>query len=167
MELKPVEDIITPNLKVLFVGINPGLETARTGFHFAHRSNRFWKTLYESRFTPRLLLPSQNKELLKYGLGITNVVDRPTKGERELKKEEFEEGRKILLKKIKKYNPEWVAFVGIGLYRNTFNKKDTKVGQQENIFDSKVWVLPQPSGLNAHYPPNRLVEEFSKLHNEL
>lgn len=160
---KEVKDIIASNLKVLFVGINPGIETARTGFHFAHKSNRFWKTLYESGFTPKLLMPSQNKELLKYNLGITNVIKRPTKGERELLKHEFEEGRITLVNKIAKYNPKWVAFVGIGLYRNTFDNKTAIVGKQENIGKSKVWVLPQPSGLNAHYPPIRLVEEYKKL----
>lgn len=162
-DFRPVRDIIAPNLKVLFVGVNPGIYTAKTGHHFAHPSNRFWTTLYRAGFTPRLLSPSENRKLLNYGLGITNVIERATRGERELTSEEFEEGGRILVQKIKKYKPVWVAFVGIGLYRNTFKKKSVVVGEAENIGDSKVWVLPQPSGLNAHYPPKKLTEEYSRL----
>lgn len=147
----------------MFVGINPGIETARTGFHFAHPSNRFWNTLYTSGFTPTKLFPSQNFKLLEYNIGITNVIERPTRGEKELNKQEFEIGRKILIKKIIKYKPKWVAFVGIGLYKNTFNKRSAVVGQQEDIQNSRAWVLPQPSGLNAHYPPQRLTNEFKKF----
>src|SRR3989344_3897824 len=160
---KEVHDVIKPNLNILFVGINPGIQTAITGFHFAHPSNRFWKTLYAAGFTPYVLAPYENRKLLDFNFGITNVINRPTKSEKELTQNEFEKGRIILLQKINSYQPQWVAFIGIGLYRKTFNKNNAQIGMAECIYNSQVWILPQPSGLNAHYPPEKLVVKFKEF----
>ncbi len=163
-----VPDVIDYNLKVLFCGINPGLYTAWAKHHFAHPGNRFWKTLYLSGFTPTLLTPYQNSELLKFSLGITNIVERPTITASELSKEELINGGKILVKKILKYKPEYAAIVGIDAYRIAFQKKSVKTGLQEDkIGQTKVWVLPNPSGLNANYPPQKLVEVFKEFYNQV
>lgn len=162
---KTLTDLIEPNLKILFVGINPGLYTAYTGFPYAHPANRFWPTIYAAGYTDRLLKPSEYAQMLSYGYGMTNVVARASKVATELKKEEYIEGGKLLEAKIKKYKPEWVAFVGIQAYRIAFNKKNAQVGRQnEMIGDSKVWVLPSPSGLNAHYRPADFARVFRELY---
>lgn len=161
---KTVADLIQPGLKVLFVGINPGLYTAYTGFHYARPGNRFWPTIYAAGFTDRLLKPSESAEMLKYGYGMTNVVARASVSAAELSKEEYLEGGRILTEKVTRYKPQWVAFVGIQAYREAFNKPKATTGLQPDKIDaSKVWVLPSPSGLNAHYKPadfTRVFREF-------
>lgn len=165
---KTVGDLIQPDLRVLFVGINPGLYTAFTGFHYAWPGNRFWPTIYAAGFTDRLLKPSESAEMLKYGYGMTNVVSRASISASELSKEEYREGGKILVEKIKKYKPEWVAFVGIQAYREAFDKPKAKVGKQPDLIEgSRVWVLPSPSGLNAHYKPADFARVFSELKKSL
>ena len=161
---KGIEDVIDYNLKVLFVGINPGLYTAAVGHHFGRPGNRFWKAVFEAGITDKLLHPSQQKELFKFGYGITNLVNRATVGASEVTKEEFIKGGKILLGKIIKYKPRWVAFVGIEAYRKAYGRPSAKVGyQKEKIKGANIWVLPNPSGLNAHYTPTQLSILFSKL----
>jgi double-stranded uracil-DNA glycosylase len=165
---KLVPDLIDYNLKILFCGINPGLYTAATGFHYARPGNRFWPALYKSGLTKELLIPSQQKKLLEYGYGMTNFVARPSNTATELSKEEFVEGAKILEKKVLKYKPQWLAVVGIGAYKIGFNRKLVKVGEQEErIGNTKIWVLPNPSGLNANYTPDQLAILFEELKNRV
>jgi double-stranded uracil-DNA glycosylase len=165
-EGKSLPDLIRPKLKVLFCGINPGLYTAAVGHHFARPGNRFWPALYMGGFTPRVLSPFQEKELLPLGYGIANVVDRATVAADVLTRQEYEEGAKILQAKVKKFKPKWLAILGVGAYRAGFNRKDAKLGpQKEMIRETKIWVLPNPSGLNAHHTPESLGKLFMQLHD--
>lgn len=159
-----VPDVITHNLSILFCGINPGLMTAFAGHHYARPGNRFWKALFESGFTPRLLKPEEDSLLPNYGLGLTNLVARASVAASEVSKEEFINGGKILISKLEKYKPQWVAFVGIQAYRVAFNQPKAQPGEQNiKLAESRVWVLPSTSGLNAHYAPKQFADEFQKL----
>ncbi|GHF05248.1 mismatch-specific DNA-glycosylase [Streptomyces werraensis] len=157
-------DVVADGLRVLFCGINPGLMTAATGHHFARPGNRFWPALHRSGFTPRLLPPSEQRELLSYGLGITNVVARATARADELTAEEYREGGRELAVKVARLRPRWLAVLGVTAYRAAFDDRNAKVGPQvRTIGESRVWVLPNPSGLNAHWTPASLAEEFARL----
>ncbi|ALV49004.1 G/U mismatch-specific DNA glycosylase [Streptomyces althioticus] len=157
-------DVVADGLRVLFCGINPGLMTAATGHHFARPGNRFWPALHRSGFTPRLLPPSEQRELLTYGLGITNVVARATARADELSAEEYREGGRELAVKVGRLRPRWLAVLGVTAYRAAFDDRAAKVGPQvRTIGESRVWVLPNPSGLNAHWTPTALAEEFARL----
>jgi double-stranded uracil-DNA glycosylase len=159
-----IADVVAPGLAVLFVGINPGLYSAAVGHHFARPGNRFWPTLYEAGFTPRLLRPEEDVELPAWGLGITNLVSRATAAAAELAPEEFRAGRIVLEQKVARHSPRWAAFVGIGAYATAFERRGVRVGpQEETIGDSRIWVLPNTSGLNAHYTPAGFVEVFRQL----
>ena len=161
---RTTEDLIDYNLKVLFCGINPGIWSGATGFHFAKPGNRFWKVLHLAGFTDRQLHPSEEAELLELGYGITSFVKRTTARADELTKEEFIEGGKLLVKKIKKYKPQTLAVLGIGAYRTAFNKPKAKLGlQEEKIGGANVWLLPNPSGLNAHYQVDDLAALFCEV----
>lgn len=161
---KKLRDLIAPDLSVLFCGINPGLYSAAIGHHFGRPGNRFWPALHASGFTPRLFDPSEEQEMLPLGYGITNVVDRATASAAELAREEFVEGGQRLKEKIEKYRPRYLAILGVGAYRTAFAKPQAVVGmQEEQLGDTLVWVLPSPSGLNAHYQPRDLEKEFRKL----
>jgi TDG/mug DNA glycosylase family protein len=161
---RTVPDIIAPGLKILFVGINPGLYTAFIGHHFGRPGNRFWPALHRSGFTDRQLDPREDGTLLDLGYGLTNVVPRASAAADELTKAELKDGGRALVEKIRKYRPEWVAFVGIGAYRDAYGKPRAKTGRQpEEIGGAKVWVLPNPSGLNAHYSVDRIAMEFRAL----
>jgi len=161
---KAIRDVIAPNLQVLFCGINPGLYSAVTGHHFARPGNRFWPTLYQAGFTPRLLAPSEERELLTLGYGITNLVPRATATADELAREELVTGQRRLKAKVKRYQPQVVAVLGISAYRTAFTQKVVMLGQQsERLADATVWVLPNPSGLNAHYQLADLAEHFRSL----
>lgn len=161
---RTVRDVIAPNLRVLFCGINPGLYSGATGHHFARPGNRFWPTLHQAGFTPRLLDPSEERELLTYGYGITNLVPRATATADELSSDELVAGYTRLRAKVKRYQPQVVAVLGIGAYRTTFGQKAATLGQQpEGLMNAKLWVLPNPSGLNAHYQLSDLVEHFRVL----
>ena len=165
---KSISDVIAPDLKVLFCGINPGLYSGATGHHFAKPGNRFWKVLFSAGFTERLLAPSEKHELLKNGYGITNVVARTTARADELSNEEIIEGGARLVKKIKKFKPQTLAVLGIGAYRTAFNQPKARLGlQDEKIGTTRIWVLPNPSGLNAHYQLNDLAKLFSELKLEI
>lgn len=159
-----IADVIAPGLSVLFCGINPGLYSGATGNHFARPGNRFWPALHLSGFTPRQLHPSEKEELLAIGLGITNVVARTTARADELTNEEIVAGGRALRRKVKRYAPRYLAVLGLGAYRIAFDVKKAAVGpQDETIGDTKVWLLPNPSGLNAHYQLPALAEEFARL----
>ena len=161
---KTIKDVIAPGLNVLFCGINPGLYSGATGHHFARPGNRFWPALYRSGFTPVQLSPFDERDLLQLGLGITNVVARTTAVASELADEEFVAGGKRLVRKVNRYRPAFLAVLGVGAYRTAFGAKDATIGPQEvAIGDTKVWVLPNPSGLNAHYQLPELAKEFRKL----
>lgn len=157
-------DVVGPGLRVLFCGINPGLMSEATGHHFARPGNRFWPALHASGFTPRLLRPDQQDELLELGLGITNVVDRPSARADELSKAELVAGGKNLTRKVGRLRPEWLAVVGITAYRVAFAEPKAVLGrQQRTIGGTGVWVLPNPSGLNAHHTPASLAAAFAEL----
>ncbi|HEX2996128.1 MAG TPA: G/U mismatch-specific DNA glycosylase [Anaerolineales bacterium] len=161
---KTVRDVIAPGLRVLFCGINPGLYSGATGHHFARPGNRFWRTLHQAGFTPRLLDPGEERELLNFGYGITNLVTRATATADELAPEELIAGRKRLEAKVKRYQPRVVAVLGISAYRTAFAAKAASLGRQSELLaDALVWVLPNPSGLNAHYQLTSLVEHFQEL----
>src|SRR3954449_2616769 len=161
---KTLPDVIAPDLDVLFCGINPGLYTAAVQQHFGRPGNRFWPTIYKAGFTPRLFHPSEQRELLKHGCGITNVVARATTAAAELTPAELIEGAQLLEKKIRRYRPRVLAIVGIGAYRTGFNRPRAKTGlQEETIGETRIWILPNPSGLNANYRPAELVALYREL----
>jgi TDG/mug DNA glycosylase family protein len=161
---KTIRDVIAPDLRVLFCGINPGLYSGATGHHFARPGNRFWPTLYQAGFTPRLFHPSEQHELLSLGYGITNLVPRTTATADEVSADELLEGRKRLERKVKRHQPQVLAVLGIGAYRTAFQEPKATLGSQpKSIYDTQIWVLPNPSGLNAHYQLSGLVEQFQKL----
>jgi TDG/mug DNA glycosylase family protein len=160
-------DLIEPNLKVLFCGINPGLYSAATGHNFARPGNRFWKVLYRAGFTPHQFHPSEELQLLPLGYGITNFCKRTTASAAELSKEELIAGGKDLIKRVEKYKPHFLAILGIGAYRTAFNRPKAKMGlQAEKIEKTKIWILPSPSGLNAHYQLPDLIELFAELRQQ-
>jgi len=159
-----VPDLVKPGLSVLFCGINPGLYSAATGHHFARPGNRFWPTLHAAGFTPRLLHPSEEAELLDLGLGITNVVARASAAADELTEAEMVAGGKRLRTKVKRFAPRFLAVLGVGAYRVAFARPKAAVGPQpEVIGETRVWVLPNPSGLNAHYQAKDLAQVFREL----
>ncbi|MCQ9132468.1 G/U mismatch-specific DNA glycosylase [Streptomyces sp. IBSBF 2807] len=159
-----VPDVVAGGLRVLFCGINPGLMTAATGHHFARPGNRFWPVLHRSGFTPRLMKPAEQRELLSYGLGITNVVARATARADELSAEEYREGGRLLARKVTALKPRWLAVVGVTAYRAAFDDRKAAVGPQERLIgETRVWVLPNPSGLNAHWTTETMAQEFARL----
>ena len=161
---KKVPDVIASGLRVLFCGINPGLYSGATGHHFARPGNRFWPTLHQAGFTPRLFHPSEEHELLTYGYGITNLVTRATATADELAPEELVRGQRRLKSKVKRYQPQVVAILGISAYRTAFGQKTISLGKQPDLLASAVvWVLPNPSGLNAHYQLSDLAAHFRGL----
>jgi TDG/mug DNA glycosylase family protein len=161
---KFVRDIIAPGLRVLFCGINPGLYSAAVGHHFARPGNRFWPALKRGGFTPKVLSPFDEQELLKWRLGITNIVNRATAGAAELKRDDLRTGARALERKMRRYRPRFLAVLGVGAYREAFGEPKAAVGMQEKtIGPTRVWVLPNPSGLNAHYQIAELGRLFAAL----
>ena len=161
---KSIPDLVAKDLIVLFAGINPGLYTAAIGRHFGRPGNRFWPALYGGGFTPRLFSPFEESLLLDLQFGITNIVERATARADELTHDELRAGGQRLEAKVKRWRPTVVAFVGIGPYRIVSGIKDAGVGLQKNLFGgSHAWVLPNPSGLNAHYLPAALSQLFGEL----
>jgi len=162
-----IADVVGPGLRVLFSGINPGLYSAATGYHFARPGNRFWPALHRSGFTPRRLRPDEQAQLLDIGLGITNIVARATARAAELRPEELREGGRVLGVKAGRLRPRWLAIVGVTAYRTAFGRPGAGVGPQgETLGGIPVWVLPNPSGLNAHWTPESLAGAFAQLHAE-
>ncbi|MDQ2935994.1 MAG: G/U mismatch-specific DNA glycosylase [Acidobacteriota bacterium] len=167
-EGKTVPDVIAPGLRVLFCGINPGLYTAAVGHHFARPGNRFWPALYAAGFTERLVSPFDERGLLKTGYGITNVVMRATASADELSREELRKGGLRLAAKVRRYRPAFLAVLGLGAYRSAWERPKALIGRQEEpIGETVVWVLPNPSGLNAHYQAKDLARLFSELNAEV
>src|SRR4051812_41124657 len=141
--------ILGPSLRVLFVGINPSLYSAAVGHHFARPGNRFWPTLHAAGFTPRLLSPYEDKTLLELGYGLTNIIDRATAGADDLDRAEYPAASKLLTRKLRKYQPKFLAILGLGAYRHAFNSPDAQLGlQPKPIASTQLWILPNPSGLN-------------------
>ncbi len=157
-------DVLADGLAVVFCGINPGLWSAATGHHFARPGNRFWPALHASGFTPRLLAPDEQWTLLDLGLGLTNVVPRASARADELTPAELEAGGRALEDKIRRHRPRWLAVLGVTAFRAAFGDRRAQVGPQERtIGESRVWVLPNPSGLNAHWTAAALAEELGRL----
>jgi double-stranded uracil-DNA glycosylase len=161
---RTIPDVLAPDLDVLFCGINPGLWSAWSGQHFARPGNRFWPALHRSGFTPRQLQPAEQRELLTLGLGITNVVERGSARAAELTRAELRAGGVALAGKVTAYAPRWLAVLGVTAYRDAFDEPKASIGRQERtIGPTGVWVLPNPSGLNAAWATPRLVEAFGEL----
>ena len=159
-----IPDVIKPGLRVLFSGINPGLYSAATGYHFARPGNRFWPALHRSGFTARQLRPDEQDQLLGLGLGITNVVARATARAGELTDDELREGGIKLLEKAESFAPRWLAIVGITAYRTAFGEPRATFGPQARTAGAtRLWVLPNPSGLNAHKTVSQLAADFAEL----
>jgi TDG/mug DNA glycosylase family protein len=161
---KTVPDVLAEGLDVLFCGINPSLYSAAVGHHFARPGNRFWPALHASGFTERLLSPFDDAGLLQCRLGLTNLVVRATAAAAELSDAELKVGGQLLEVKVQQYRPRVVAFLGVTAYRTAFALPDAGLGRQaRRLADAVVWVLPNPSGLNAHYRPKELARLFGKL----
>ena len=161
---KSVADVIAPGLKVLFCGINPGLYTAAIGHHFGRPGNRFWPALHAGGFTPRLLSPYEERLLLDWGWGITNLVNKATARADQLTRADLLEGGRQLVEKIETYRPRCLAVLGIGAYRSAFGQPKAVLGRQDqDIAGASLYVLPNPSGLNAHYQAAELGRMFQEL----
>ncbi|SCG81237.1 G/U mismatch-specific DNA glycosylase [Micromonospora rifamycinica] len=161
---RTIPDVLGPGLTVLFVGINPGLWSAATGWHFARPGNRFWPALHRGGFTPRQLHPSEQDTLPGYGLGITNMVARASARADELTPAELVAGARTLTDKVARHRPAWVAVVGVTAYRIGFARPKAGFGPQpEPLAGARLWVLPNPSGLNAHFTPRTLGAAFGEL----
>jgi TDG/mug DNA glycosylase family protein len=161
---KQVPDLLRPGLAVLFSGINPSLYSAAVGQHFARPGNRFWPALHVAGFTERQLSPFEGQLLLAAGYGITNLADRATATADELTAEELLAGARVLTRKLRKYWPRAVAFLGVGAYRTAFGRPKAALGRQPERFgETELWVLPNPSGLNANYQ----LADLASLYGEL
>lgn len=160
----PVPDFIAPDLDVLFCGINPGRASAAAGMPFAAPGSRWWPALHDAGFTPRILTPSEADVMLTWGFGLTALVRRATSRASELSRDELVAGGAELVDRVRTWRPRWLAVMGVTVYRTAFHQKAAQVGDQEwTIGTTRVWVLPHPSGLNGHFPPPRLAEEFGRL----
>ncbi len=163
-----VPDVIAPSLKVLFCGINPGLYSAWARHHFARPGNRFWPALFAAGFTSRLLSPFEEEELLRSGYGITNLVGRPTVGSGDLTRKELIGGAREFERKVRQYQPRSVAILGVSAYRVAFQCPKAKLGEQRaTIAGVPVWILPNPSGLNAHFTPKVLARVLRQFHRDV
>ena len=160
-------DVIGPGLSILFCGINPGLYTTAIGHHFGRPGNRFWPALHAGGFTDRLLSPYEDGDLLALGYGLTNLVPRTTAVAAELSSDELVAGVQALEHKIRSHKPRWLAVLGISAFRTGFGRPKAALGRQAERFGgAKVWVLPNPSGLNAHHQPSDLARIFAELKRE-
>lgn len=161
---KTVPDIIAPNLNILFCGINPSIYSAAVGHHFARPGNRLWKTLHAAGFTPHVFHPSEDHDLLLFGIGMTNICDRATARADELSINDLWAGRQALEAKVKTYQPQVLAILGISAYRAAFQQPKAVMGRQEEpLHNAILWILPNPSGLNAHYQ----LPDLAKVYGEL
>ena len=157
-------DIISEKLEIVFCGINPGLKSALDGHHFSGRSNRFWRVLHLSGFTPHEIEARNDRTILEFGLGLTTAVERPTARADELSKEEFSAALAVFREKMKTYKPRYIAFLGKSAYVGFFGKKNIAWGIQDDIFEGcKVWVLPNPSGLNRGFSLSGLVAAYGEM----
>jgi TDG/mug DNA glycosylase family protein len=156
-----VPDVIAPGLRLLFVGINPGLYSGAVGHHFARPGNRFWRVLHLAGITDRVLSPFAEHELLDLGVGITNLVERATATADRIGNDELRAGAGRLTAKVERFRPRTVAFMGLTAFRTAFDRRGAAVGPQEgDVAGAAAWLLPNPSGLNAHYQPPELARLF-------
>jgi TDG/mug DNA glycosylase family protein len=161
---RTIQNVLARDMRVLFCGINPGLYSGATGWHFARPGNRFWRVLHEAGFTDRVLHPSEQFLLPHFGLGITNLVNRTTATAAELSEDELRAGGERLRELVREWAPDWLAVVGVSAYRVAFADPTAPVGRQDlRIGRTGVWVLPNPSGLNAHYQLPELAAAFGEL----
>jgi double-stranded uracil-DNA glycosylase len=161
---RTIADVVAPDLRVLFCGINPSLTSGATGWHFAHPGNRFWRALYAGGWTSRQLHPSEQRELLAVRLGITNLVGRATARASEITTDELRAGGRRLRRLVGRTGPGWVAVVGVTAYRTAFGVPEASTGAQEaTLGPARLWVLPNPSGLNAHVTPADLAVAFAEF----
>lgn len=159
-----VPDVVGPDLAVLFCGINPGRMSGALGQHFARPGNRFWKVLHAAGFTERVLTPAEQRLLLDYRLGVTNLVDRTTAMAAEISEAELTDGARRLADKVERWKPGWVAVLGVLAYRRAFGRPTATIGpQEERIGSTGIWVLPNPSGLQARYQLPEMVHMFTEL----
>ena len=157
-------DVVGPGLDVLFCGINPSLRSGESGHHFARPGNRFWPALHLAGLTPRRLGPEEDTELLAHGLGVTNLVDRPTRTAAELSRTELEEGAEALAALVARYRPRRLAVLGVTAWRWAFERPKAVLGRQpEHIGGVETWVAPNPSGLNAHHQLPDLARLYAQL----
>jgi double-stranded uracil-DNA glycosylase len=164
--LPPLRDRIRPGVRVLFVGINPGVRSSITGHHFAGFSNRFWKLLYDARLVPEPITYVDDDRLPAWGYGITNLIARPTPGMNTLRREEFAAGRARVRAKVRRYRPTVVALVGVTVFRAMFPERKGPVAlglQESRIGDASVFVLPNPSGRNANFSYAEMLDAFRAL----
>ncbi len=161
---KRVRDVIAPDLRVLFCGINPGLYTAAIGHHFGRPGNRFWSALHRAGFTDRVLSPFEEHELLDHGLGIANVVARATRAAEEISRDELRAGAAVLRRKVLRHRPRALAVLGLGAYRAAFDRPRARIGRQpDRIGTTDVWVFPNPSGRTAAYQLDALTRQLAEL----
>lgn len=161
---KPLPDVVAPDLDVLFCGINPSLLSAERGHHFARPGNRFWPSIHLAGFTPRLFTPDEDRQLPEHGLGITNVAARPTRTAAELSREELREGAAALAELVARYRPRVLAVLGVTAWRTGFDRPKAVLGlQPERVGGAVTWVVPNPSGLNAHYQ----VPDLARIYRQL
>jgi double-stranded uracil-DNA glycosylase len=161
---RTLDDVIAPGLRILFVGINPGLWSGATGHHFARPGNRFWPAIHRAGLTPNQLSPDRQHQLLRHGIGVTNLVPRTTVAAAELTADELRAGARAVVAKIERYRPAKVCFLGVSAYRVAFGKPRATLGRQpETIAGAAIWVLPNPSGLNAHYQLPELAAAYAQL----
>ena len=158
------QDILAPDLRVAFCGINPSVYSAVVGHHFARPGNRFWPALFNSGWTPRLYKPDEDRQLLDLGLGITNIAARATVAAADLSPDELRQAASILTAKIEQFRPRWLAILGVSAFRIAFELPRATMGLQDaEIGGARVWVLPNPSGLNAHFPPAKLAQVYREF----
>jgi TDG/mug DNA glycosylase family protein len=165
---KPLPDVIAPGLGILFCGINPSLMSAARGHHFARPGNRFWPALHLAGLTPRRLTPDEDQEMLGYGLGVTNVVARPTRTAAELSVAELRAGAAALDELVSRYRPRVLAVLGVTAWRTAFERPKATLGlQPERVGGVETWVAPNPSGLNAHHQLPDLARCYAELSRPL
>jgi TDG/mug DNA glycosylase family protein len=161
-----IPDLAGPDLRVLFCGINPGMRSGELGLHFARAGNRFWKLLHAGGFTDHVLAPAEQAVLPALGIGITNLVERVTAAASELGRAELRSGAYRLEAKAKDLRPHIVAVLGLGAYRTAFGRPTAEVGEQkERIAAAKLWLLPNPSGLQARYQMPEMTAFYRSLHD--
>jgi TDG/mug DNA glycosylase family protein len=164
VSVEGLADVLANGLTVVFIGINPAPASVAVGHSFATPGNRFWPALHASGFTPTLMRPEQERGLLSFGLGITSIVRRPTSQAAQLTRQELADGGRDLAKRLAGIRSSWAAFLGVSGYRAAFDAPQAHPGLQPGtVGGARVWVLPNPSGRNAHYPPTALAAEFTRL----
>lgn len=161
---KRLPDVLSPSIQVLFVGINPSLYSAAVGHHFARPGNRFWPALHGAGWTDRLLAPAEDARLPEFGAGLTNIATRPTARADELQTDELRRGRRRLERIVTRYRPRHVAILGVTAFRQAFNEPGARIELgRRRLWTARLWLLPNPSGLNAHYRLPDFVELFGQL----